>query len=51
MIKESGYENVTVAATGGLGKIIVQETDCISIYKSDLTLEGLRLIYNKNKKR
>lgn len=51
MIEESGYENVTVAATGGLGKIIVKETDCIGIYKSDLTLEGLRLIYNKNKKR
>ena len=49
MIKQKpGYEN-----NGGghrrTWKIIVQETDCISIYKSDLTLEGLRLIYNKNK--
>lgn len=48
--KESGYTNVTVVATGGLGKIIARETDSIDIYKPDLTLDGLRLIYNKNKK-
>jgi type III pantothenate kinase len=49
--EESGYENLTVVATGGLGKIIARETESIDIYKSDLTLNGLRLIYNKNKKR
>lgn len=48
--EESGYTNALVVATGGLGKIIVQETDSINEYRPDLTLEGLRLIYNKNKK-
>lgn len=50
MKEECGYENVKVVATGGLGKIIAQETKCIDIYQPDLTLNGLRLIYNKNKK-
>lgn len=48
--KESGYKNATVVATGGLGKIIAQETNSIDIYRPDLTLDGLRLIYYKNKK-
>lgn len=48
--EESGYGNIKVVATGGLGKIIADETDCIDIYDPDLTLTGLRLIYNKNRK-
>lgn len=48
--EESGYDHVTVVATGGLGKIIARETDSIDEYRPDLTLEGLRLIYNKNRK-
>ena len=48
--EESGYADVKVVATGGLGKIIAQETDTIDAYDPDLTLEGLRLIYNKNRK-
>ncbi|GAA0794246.1 type III pantothenate kinase [Clostridium sp. AF19-22AC] len=48
--EESGYQNAVVVATGGLGKIIAQETDSIDEYRPDLTLEGLRLIYNKNRK-
>ena len=39
-----------VVATGGLGKIIADETDCIDVYDSQLTLEGLRIIYEKTKK-
>ena len=50
MIKESGYENVKVVATGGLGRIIANETDCIDIYDPNLTLSGLRLIYEKQTK-
>ncbi|MEE1086459.1 MAG: type III pantothenate kinase [Schaedlerella sp.] len=46
----SGYKNIKVVATGGIGKIIAQETDCIDMYDPDLTLTGLRLIYNKNKR-
>lgn len=48
--EESGYNNAIVVATGGLGKIIANETDCIDEYRPDLTLDGLRLIYHKNKK-
>ena len=48
--EECGYDNIKVVATGGLGKIIADETDCIDIYDPDLTLTGLRMIYNKNRK-
>lgn len=50
MKKESGFTKVKVVATGGLGKIISRETDLIEVYDPMLTLHGLRLIYNKNKK-
>ena len=49
MIEESGYQNVKVVATGGLGRIIANETDCIHIYDPNLTLSGLRLIFEKQK--
>lgn len=45
--KETGYDNLKVVATGGLGTIIASETDTIDIYDPTLTLQGLRLIYNK----
>ncbi len=48
--KESGYENLKVVATGGLGRIISDETDTIQIYDPSLTLDGLRMIYEKNRK-
>jgi type III pantothenate kinase len=48
--KESGYDNLKVVATGGLGSIIAEETDTIQIYDRGLTLEGLRIIYEKNVK-
>ena len=47
--EESGIENLKVVATGGLGRIISDETDAIDIYDSALTLEGLRIIYEKNR--
>ena len=37
-------------ATGGLGRIIAEETDLIQEYNNSLTLEGLRIIYEKNKR-
>ncbi len=46
--EESGLKDIRVVATGGLGKIISDETDKIDIYDKFLTLEGLRLIYEKN---
>ena len=50
MKKETGLENVKVIATGGLGKIIVSETDVFDAYDQNLTLDGLRILYEKNKK-
>ena len=47
MIKESGFKQVKVVATGGLGKLIANETDCIDVYDQTLTLQGMRLIYKK----
>lgn len=48
--KESGIAELKVVATGGLGKMIADETDSIDIYDGDLTLQGLRIIYEKQKK-
>ncbi|SEP70991.1 type III pantothenate kinase [Lachnospiraceae bacterium RM5] len=49
IIEETGVENMKVVATGGLGKIISESTDKIDIYDPNLTLQGLRLVYNKEK--
>ena len=35
-------------ATGGLAQLFGRETDLIEIVDPDLTLEGLRLIYERN---
>lgn len=40
--------NPKVVATGGLSSLIASETDCIDIVNGDLTLIGLRLIYELN---
>lgn len=45
---ESGIGTLKVVATGGLGRIIADETDSIDIYDNILTLDGLRIIYGKN---
>lgn len=46
--EESGLKNIRVVATGGLGRLITDETKAIDIYDPTLTLEGLRILYNKN---
>lgn len=51
IIEESGFDNVKVVATGGLGKMISEETDCIDYYDANLTLKGLQLIYEKQKQK
>ena len=48
--EESGYVDAKVVASGGLGKIIANETDIIDVYDPQLTLKGLRMIYDKNKR-
>ena len=50
IIEESGLKNVKVVATGGLGSIISSETDCIDIYNPNLTLIGMKYIYDKQKR-
>jgi type III pantothenate kinase len=39
-----------VIATGGLARIVAQETKSIDKIEEMLTLDGLRIIYNLNKK-
>lgn len=48
--EETGIADMKVVATGGLGRTIADETDAIDIYDSSLTLDGLRLVYDKNRK-
>ncbi|MEG1509715.1 MAG: type III pantothenate kinase [Clostridia bacterium] len=51
MKEESGYENVKVIATGGLSNLIATEKDGIfDIIDRFLTLKGLKIIYDMNKK-
>lgn len=50
-IKQAGFEHAKVVATGGLGNIIVSETNVIDIYDPTLTLDGLRIIHEKIKGR
>jgi type III pantothenate kinase len=50
IIEESAIPDLKVIATGGLGKIIAESTDVIQIYDPNLTLKGLRIIYNKCKR-
>ena len=50
MKEESGLDNIKVIATGGLGRVIASETNAIDIYDSILTLQGMRIIFEKCKK-
>ena len=49
IIQETGYKDLITVATGGLGKLIADETKKIQYYDGMLTLQGLRLIYEKNR--
>jgi type III pantothenate kinase len=51
MIEEADMGPVKVIATGGLGRIIANETDCIDIYDPNLTLKGMNLIYKKQNRK
>ena len=45
--EESGFAGIKVVATGGLGRIISEGTDKIDVYDAELTLNGMRLIYER----
>ncbi|MCR5106724.1 MAG: type III pantothenate kinase [Lachnospiraceae bacterium] len=47
--KETGYKDLKVVATGGLGRLIANETKAIDEYSAQLTLDGLRILYDKNR--
>ena len=47
--EESGYKGIKVVATGGLGRIISEGTEKIDVYDPELTLKGMRLIYERTK--
>jgi type III pantothenate kinase len=37
-----------VIATGGLARMIAENTDCVDVVDVNLTLDGLRMIYDLN---
>lgn len=49
MKDELNCEGIKVVATGGLANLIASETDSIDNVDKFLTLEGLKVIYEKNK--
>ena len=48
--EEARLDNIKVVATGGLGLLLAEETDCIDVYDASLTLKGLKHIYDKQPK-
>ena len=48
--KEEINDDIMVIATGGLGRIIAENTDKIDVYDPDLTFKGLKLIYQRQKR-
>ena len=49
-IKAEYGEPMTVIATGGLAKLFHRQTSCIDRLDPDLTIRGLILIYERNRK-
>lgn len=48
-VKEEVGKDIKVIATGGLGRIIFNETDMIDVYDPDLAFKGMKIIYQKTK--
>ena len=51
MKKELKDEGALVVATGGLGRVIADETKLIDIYEPDLAGKGMAIIYRRNKEK
>ena len=49
--QEVGLDNVKTVVTGGLGRIIANETDTIDIYDPNLTLKGIYRVYKKQNRK
>lgn len=50
-IEQAAMGKIKVVATGGLGRIIANETDMIDVYDPNLTLKGMNLIYKKQNRK
>ncbi|MEI8055928.1 MAG: type III pantothenate kinase [Actinomycetes bacterium] len=48
IIAELGGEVTAVIATGGLAPVVIAESSTVTVHRPDLTLQGLRLVYEKN---
>ena len=48
-VKEQVGKDLKVIATGGLGRIIFNETDMIDVYDPDLGFKEMKIIYQKTK--
>ncbi|MBF0508932.1 MAG: type III pantothenate kinase [Deltaproteobacteria bacterium] len=48
-IKAEMESEFTVIATGGLARVVASETQCVQHVDDGLTLEGLRIIHQRNK--
>jgi len=48
-MKDYGEQEPLVIATGGLSKLIANETNCIDKLNPSLSMEGLKILYHKNK--
>lgn len=46
--EEMNNKHMKVVATGGLGRMMADETSAIDIYDSQLLLKGLKIIHDKN---
>ncbi|EWC62130.1 Pantothenate kinase type III, CoaX-like protein [Actinokineospora spheciospongiae] len=50
-LRDTGHtDDIAVIATGGLAPIVIDETTTITHHRPDLTLQGLRLIYERNQR-
>lgn len=48
--KETGREDAKTVVCGGYAKIILPHTDVLNIYDPLLTMKGLKLLYDKNRR-
>jgi type III pantothenate kinase len=48
IIAELGGSVTAVIATGGLAPVVIRESSTVTVHRPDLTLQGLRLVFDKN---
>jgi type III pantothenate kinase len=48
IVEELGGAVTAVIATGGLAPVVIRESSTVTVHRPDLTLQGLRLVFDKN---